>query len=127
MKLLSKFSGLVLIWWMLVGCTFAKDGYRVWIGDNKQTDWIDVYAEWSNQEPGREGEWVTTFSDPSPIESVIQRMNLGDSGCHWLLKKAHSVWLLESPTGAVTDYTLRRVNKSVKEPYFSPKNNLTIY
>ena len=100
----------LLVWFASVGCTFAKDGYRVWVGDRKDVDWIDVATEQSNTVPGWEGEWVITFADYSPIQEVVQ---LGGRGCQFFLKKAHSSWVLSSPTIHPEDYTLRRID-SVK-------------
>ena len=92
----------LLVWFILCGCTFAKEGYRVWIGDNHATDWIDVVSE----QKYLNGEFIETFRDDSPIQHVSL---LVLPGCQWLLDKAHSSWLLRSTDGQVIHYTLERL------------------
>ena len=91
-----------LCWVLCCGCTFAKEGYRVWIGPDKDVDWIDVVSE----QQYVNGEMVETFRDNSPIQAVFL---LAIPGCQWLLDKAQSTWLLRSATGQITHYTLQRL------------------
>ena len=86
---------------ILCGCTFSYEDFRVWVGPDKQWDWIDVVSVMDNPQ----GEWIEVFRDESPITQAIpQPMSPG--GCRWHLKKAHSTWELRSSTGQARDYTL---------------------
>lgn len=94
----------LVAWLVCCGCIFAKEGYRVWIGEDKTTDWIDVVSE----QKYLNGEMVTIFRDETPIQAVFL---LVLPGCQWLLDKGQSSWLLRSTDGQVIHYTLERLTK----------------
>lgn len=92
---------LAVAWLLLVGCTFDYEGYRVWVGPDRDIDWIDVRTTYKSVSP----EWIVDFEDTSDIQEVVRTET--DLGCGFLIKKARSTWYLWSPSGAVVDYTLR--------------------
>lgn len=94
-------------WFLLCGCTIAKEDRRVWVGANHLTDWIDVGAIYDYDHQGRCCELV--WEDRSPIESITQRTTLSGY-CSFLIRQHYATWLLESPNGQPDTYTLRLVN-----------------
>ena len=110
----------ILGWFLLCGCTFRMEGQRVWIGPNAATDWIDI----GSQHRIINGEIVTYFDDPSPIQTATL---LDRGGCSWLIEKAGSWWWLEDTNQQPDGYLLHRITIPLELGYRQQEATNVVY
>ena len=103
----------------LLGAEFYSpkvEGYRIWIGEDEVTDWIDVCCEQTN-----DGKLL--WADYTPIQTItIERMKGGF--VHMLLSKEYSRWELSGYYHDSLSWSLHRVLPRQSElKYFPRKTN----
>ena len=96
----------VLVWCLLVGCTFrVEEGTRrIWVGE-QVTDWIEL----GTIQRFVNGEAIILYQDLSPITqaSVVDR-----GGCSFIVRQAEAIWLVESMTGpAAEEYLVTNITE----------------
>ena len=80
------------------------DGFRVWVGPDYNSDWIDVCCHYQQS---NDGQLIRDYHDDSAI-NIIRPVGV-DVGCAYTIIKDRSEWLLTSDTEQPEDYSLIRV------------------
>ena len=95
--------GLLLLPCLVWAETFSveTDGrYRVYIGPDHQTDWVDVCCLTNKK-------FELEYADYTPIETI--QIEQSTSTLRYTITKKHSRWVLSGSRGTTSDWTLRRV------------------